>query len=124
MAEPTIQSINNSILALKKTVASLQNDVLSLQADQDIYATKSDLSTEVHELEESLTSVNSSLSSIETKLQKISLPTDTRYYLEESEITSFRNHYRQLRAMMAETEKSRVAMIRLMSRYNLTNSSL
>ena len=82
------------------------------------------MQTSLEDVNSSITDMNVIVNNLETKLQKISLPGNTRYYLDQSEITDFRNHFRQLRSMMSELEKSRQAFIRLSARYNLTNSSL
>lgn len=120
----TNESLYNSIEALKKTVNGLSERVVDLEEIQGIYVSQSSLQTSLEDMKASIASLNSAMKAVECKLQKISLPEGTRYYLEESEVTDFRNHFRQLRSMMSELEKSRQAFIRLASRYNLTNSNL
>lgn len=120
----TNESLYNSIESLRKTVNGLSERVFDLEEIQGIYVSQSSMQTSLEDMKSSITSLNSAMKAVECKLQKITLPEGTRYYLEESEVTDFRNHFRQLRSMMAELEKSRQAFIRLASRYNLTNSNL
>lgn len=119
----TNESLYNSIESLKKIVNGLSERVVDLEDIQGIYVSQSSLQTSLEDMNSSIAGLNTALKSVECKLQKITLPEGTRYYLEESEVTDFRNHFRQLRSMMAELEKSRQAFIRLASRYNLTNSN-
>jgi len=124
MADPTLQAIYNSQLTIKKAIASLENRMTTVEGRFSSYVSASDLSSEVSTLSDSISDLNAAITVMETKLQKILLPTDTRYYLETSEISNFRSHFRQLRAFMSEVDRTRQALIKLMARYNLTNSSL
>lgn len=120
----TPESLYNSIESVKKDVSSISTRVTKLESISGIYITNASLQTNLVELQRTIDDMETSILELETKMQKISLPTDTRYYLEESEITDFRNHFRQLRVMMSDVEKSRQAFIKLASRYNMTNSTL
>jgi len=120
----TEQTLYNSIESMKRVINGLSERVTSLEQIAGIYVTGSTLQTSLKDITDSITDMNKSISTIEDKLQRITLPSETRYYLQESEITDFRTHFRQLRAMMSELDKSRQAFIRLASRYNMTNSSL
>lgn len=120
----TPESLYNSIESVKKDVSSISTRVTKLESISGIYITNASLQTNLVNLQLAIDDMETSILELETKMQKISLPTDTRYYLEESEITDFRNHFRQLRVMMSDVEKSRQAFIKLASRYNMTNSTL
>ncbi|HLD91313.1 MAG TPA: hypothetical protein VI911_09910 [Patescibacteria group bacterium] len=120
----TSESLYNSIEQLKRTINGLATRISDLETTTGIYVTQSTMQTSLEDVNSSITDMNVIVNNLETKLQKISLPGNTRYYLDQSEITDFRNHFRQLRSMMSELEKSRQAFIRLSARYNLTNSSL
>jgi prefoldin subunit 5 len=120
----TNESLYNSIESLKRTVNGLSERIVDLEEIQGIYVSQSVLQTSLEDMKTSISSLNTSMKEIECKLQKITLPEGTRYYLAESEISDFRSHFRQLRSMMAELEKSRQAFIRLAARYNLTSSTL
>jgi predicted nucleic acid-binding Zn-ribbon protein len=124
MAEPTLTSLYNSYITLKKSVSGIESRVKVVEDKFAAYVSTSELNTESRRLEALIQDANDTIETIETKLQKIELPADTRYYLEEAEITDFRNHFRQLRVFFSEVENSRKAMIRLLARYNLTSSSL
>lgn len=124
MANVTLEGLYNQIESLKKVMAGVSDRTSALETISGIYITQASLQTSMRDMNDKLNSMNSSINDIEVKLQKISLPDNTRYYLEESEIVDFRTNFKQLRVMMTELEKSRQAMIRLMSRYNLSNSTL
>lgn len=124
MSEPTIQSLNNKITVMNSTLIGLLERIKILEINSAIFITSSELKSEITSLEDKVADINTSINTLETKLQRIILPADTRYYLKESEITDFRNHFRQLRAFMSEIDNTRTALIRLASRYNLTNSQL
>lgn len=124
MAEPTISSLNNAILNLRTQLLGIEARVEVIETESDLYITYADLRSANLDLVETMTTFSDAMSVVETKLQKIVLEDDTRLYLQESEITDFRNHFRQLRAFMSDMERTRQAFIRLAARYNLTNSSL
>ena len=120
----TLESLYNAIESLKKLVIANSSRITDLENNAGIYITQSSLQSSVSDLEQSIKNMNDTILGIENKLQKINLPEGTRFYLEESEVSDFRNHFRQSRSMMSELDKSRQAFIRLASRYNLTNSTL
>lgn len=120
----TLESLYNSIQTIKKSVNGIESRTADLEQISGIYITQAGLQSSLSTMQKSIDDMSTTIRDLECKLQKITLPDGTRYYLEESEITDFRNHFRQLRSMMSELDKSRQAFIRLASRYNLTNSSL
>lgn len=119
---PTIQSLDNDIKATQKQVNTLQDSLIKVIDKLTIYVTKAELASSISEIDQRISDFNTALTEVETKLQNILLPTDTRFFLQESEVTDFRNNFKILRAMMAELENTRKAFIKLASRYNLTNS--
>lgn len=120
----TTESLFNSIQSMLKTLDGYEQRISNLEKTSGIYISQSSLQSSVSEIQSSIDGINTNVTAIEAQLQKVTLPSDTRYYLEESEITDFRNHFRQLRSMMGELERSRQAFIRLAARYNMTNSIL
>lgn len=118
----TIESLSNSIQGIKKNLNGVESRVSDIEKKSNTYITQASLQSSIGEVNANVSSLNDTLSNLEVKLQKVSLPDSTRYYLEESEIADFRNHFRQLRTMMSELEKTRQSFIRLASRFNLTNS--
>ena len=122
--EATTLTLYNSLETVKKNLNGISQRVSDLEKMSGVYITQSSLQTSVEDINQSISDMNITIGSLENKLQKITLPEGTRFYLEESEVTDFRNHFRQLRSMMSELEKSRQAFIRLAARYNLTSSSL
>lgn len=144
MSTPTITSLDQSVKTLQTTVRSIQDQInqlsfshnvnptlksLQTQIDDineklDIRVTTAELQTAIGEYAQIINDFNSALADVEEKVKNILLPTDTRFYLEESEISDFRSNFRMLRALMTDLEKSRQAFIKLSARYNLTNSTI
>ena len=122
--EATTLTLYNSLETVKKNLNGISQRVSDLEKMSGVYITQSSLQTSVEDINQSISDMNITIGSLENKLQKITLPEGTRFYLEESEVTDFRNHFRQLRSMMSELEKSIQAFIRLAARYNITSYSL
>lgn len=120
----TLQSLENQVMSLGRAMAGLDSRISTIEKGQAIFVSKADLQVVADSLQNNIDALGRQVAAVETKLTMISLPDDTRYYLKDSEVTDFRNNFRQLRAMMIELEKTRQAFIKLASRYNLTNSSL
>ena len=120
----TVDTLYNQLQSQMNIINGLSGRITPLESNSGTYISYSSLQSSISELQSNIDSINNTITGIESQLNKITLPSDTRYYLEESEITDFRNHFRQLRAMMSDLEKSRQAFIRLSARYNMTNSSL
>ena len=118
------EALQNQINSLRARVSDSENIIKDIEDKQSIFVTKSDLFAEIRSIENLVNDINEALATIENKLAKVFLPADTRFFLEESEITDFRNNFRQLRALTADLEKSRQSFIKLASRFNLTNSQL
>tara|TARA_Y100000310_G_C20585002_1_gene764929 strand:+ start:319 stop:708 length:390 start_codon:yes stop_codon:yes gene_type:complete len=67
------------------------------------------------ELNVSIRSNSSRITKIEEKLSKISLPADTRFYLEESEVRDFRANFQKLTALMTDVENLYDTMVAYLS---------
>jgi predicted nucleic acid-binding Zn-ribbon protein len=111
-------------MTIKTQLTGLENRIQDMEDQLSVYVTSSDLQSYLNDINSTMNDYNDALSDLENRLAKVVLPTDTRYFLTESEITDFRDNFRKLRIMMSEVEKSRQSMIRLLSRYNLTASTL
>lgn len=120
----TLDSLSNGQLKITKDIETLYNKIASLEEGHQIFVSKAELADQLNQITLVMNDYNKVLSDVETKLSKIILPDNTRFYLESSEITQFRDNFRKLRLLMSELDKSREAFIRLASRYNLTNSKL
>ena len=123
MSEPTITALANAIIGIQNRLDGIEGRLTSLENGVNVYVTASDLETRAVSIENDVADAQSAISQIDEKMVRISLPPDTRYYLEESEITDFRSNFRKLRTFMSDVERSRQSMVRLLARYNLTNSS-
>lgn len=93
------------IMALETKVKGLQSQINTLNTKLQGKANTSDLrGTEV--IFKNLIKDNSSLiGDLEQKLAKVVLPENTRYYLEQGEVSQFQSNFNQLRAMMTSFRK-------------------
>lgn len=117
----TLESLDNSIRVMRKDIAGLESSIEDLEAQLTVYVTKADLTTAIAEVNDTITELTSAMATVEEKVANVLLPNDTRFYLKESEITDFRTNFKTLRALLADVEKTRQALIRLMAKYNLAN---
>jgi hypothetical protein len=90
---------------LKTLVDGISAQLYELKQNVNARPMRSDLSRSETILSAKIADNAALINEIEQKLSKISLPTDTRYYLEESEVGSFRSNFNKLLAMMASFEQ-------------------
>jgi len=86
------------ISSISKVIAELNQDVKSRPMI-------SDLNTMYRELSKLIKDNSTIVRDLETKLAKIILPDQTKYYLEEGEVSDFKSNFSRLNAMMAKFEK-------------------
>ncbi len=90
-----IQSIDTEIKALKRRVTDLEK--LLGQSISQSHLKSSESATRML-----INSNAQGIRDIEEKLAKITLPDDTRYYLEESEVQDFRSNFQKMTALMVD----------------------
>jgi len=90
-----IRAMDADIKALTKRVADLEN-ILGMSVSL------SHLKTSEEATKVLINSNAQNIRDIEEKLSKITLPDDTRYYLEESEVQDFRSNFQKLNALMVD----------------------
>lgn len=102
---PTIAQLEARIMALETKNRGLQAQINSLKSDLAAKSYTSDL-RRTEALVKDLIKDNSILiGDLEEKLAKVVLPENTRYYLEQGEVSQFQSNFNQLRAMMASFKK-------------------
>jgi len=92
-----MSKMQSDLDALTYQVSSLLYLAKRLVNDQQFY-------TSEKQLRDSISKVSQSVTKVENKLTTISLPGDTRYYLEKSEIDDFRTNFQKLIAMISDVE--------------------
>lgn len=100
-----IQNTTNKIKSLEKTIGAISNRLDNIDKVLNLTVNISDLLKSEVTLKELIKQTNESISKIEQKLSKVSLPDDTRYYLNQDEIANFRCTIQQLSAMMSSFEQ-------------------
>jgi len=118
----TNEQLEHMMVSMGSRLTAAENEIQGVLRNMQIVINRATLRTVLDQVEDKFKLMNESLRVIEAKLAKVLLPDDTRYYLQESEISNFRRNFRQLRMMMATFDRTRKALVELAARYNLTNS--
>lgn len=101
----TIEQLEIRLSNLEKKTQGIITSLERVLAELISKASSTDLGRLDAQLRELITANNSVISQMEQKLSKISLPEDTRHYLEGSEVQSFQSNFNQLKAMMIQFDK-------------------
>ncbi len=105
MATKSNEQLTIELQQLKTQVITIQSMLAELKQDVNSRTRLSDLSRMSQDLDDQIKGNSELISNIEQKLAKISLPDDTRYYLEETEVADFRSNFNKLLAMMASFDQ-------------------
>ncbi len=105
MSAKTNEQLTLELQQLRTTVTGLQVSVAELTQNTNSRVMMSDLVRSETNLDNKIKDLAELISKIEQKLAKISLPDDTRYYLEESEVADFRSNFNKLLAMLTSFEQ-------------------
>jgi len=105
MAAKTNEQLTLELQQLRTVVTGLQLSVAELTQNTNSRVMMSDLARSETNLNNKIKDLGEMIVKIEEKLAKISVPDDTRYYLEESEIADFRSNFNKLLAMLASYEQ-------------------
>lgn len=95
-----VEKVNN----LSSKIDSVVKALNIMQKDINSRVRLSDLSSTETEFKSVLNSQGTTIVDIEKKLSKITLPEETRYYLTETEVGSFKSDFSKLKAMLAKFE--------------------
>lgn len=104
-------TLNNRINSVESQIRGLM--VLQKNLEQAVVSKPnlSDLKKSEDNLRSSMNKMSDDISALERRLSKVLLPSETRYYLEEKEVESFRSNFSQLRAMIAKFEQQYNALV-------------
>lgn len=101
----TTQQLEAKIMTLETKVKGLQSQINTLNTKLLARSTTSDLRRTETIIKELIRDNAKLIGDLEEKLAKIILPENTRYYLEQGEVSQFQSNFNQLRAMMASFKK-------------------
>jgi len=105
MSAKTNEQLNIELQLLKTQVAALQSVIAELKQDVNSRVRLSDLSRAIQDTNSRIKDASTIISNMEQKLAKISLPNNSRYYLESTEVSDFRSNFNKLLAMMSSFDQ-------------------
>lgn len=108
---------------INETIKSLEDKNKKLEATLSICVRKADLATESTRLKTSINNIAASVTDIDDKLKKVNLPSDTKYYLDETELKDIRNKIRQFNALMIRMEELEQSVIKTLNKYAFSTST-
>lgn len=97
--------MNNRMIKLETAAKAQSERITLLEHELGKYATQGQLKTSEANTKNIINSNSQLINDLEQKLLTIAIPSDTRYYLSNTEIEDFRNNYRKLIAMGADAER-------------------
>jgi methyl-accepting chemotaxis protein len=96
----TTEQIEGRLNSIDQKIKGITILIDRLNTNVEGRANITDLNRSIEELRELIRSNATLLSSFEEKLSKIVLPEDTRYYLDQGEVSSFQSNFNTLKAML------------------------
>jgi len=104
-------AMENKVKNIEKDIKGMKSAIINLQKAFGSCMTSSDLNLSESRTRQLVNENNTSISTLEQKLTMINLPEDTRYYLEQSEVESFRGNFQKMMSMMSDMEKMYDALV-------------
>jgi septal ring factor EnvC (AmiA/AmiB activator) len=101
----TIDQLEVKVKNLETKIQGLSTIVNKLNTDLLLKSNATDLNRIRAELYELINDNSELISKIDEQLAKVILPEDTRYYLEESEVSDFQSNFNKLKAMMIQFDR-------------------
>lgn len=101
----TNSQIQTKVNVLERNIADIQNSLKLISDNVDSKIHLSEIGRLRKELKTLIDSNSNLIVDIEQRLAKIKLPDETKYYLEEGEVESFKNNFSQLKAMLSRFER-------------------
>lgn len=101
----TDNQIQIKLNRLEKAIANIDNNMSTMQDDINSRLHLSELQISTNELRSLINDNSELIVDLQTRLSKVLLPDETRYYLEEGDVESFKTNFSQMKAMMARFER-------------------
>lgn len=109
--------LNSIDIKIKGLILQLDRISAELNGKSNI----TDFNRTIREIEELIKSNAIVIQALEEKLSKVLLPKETRFYLEEGEVSNFQSNFNTLKAMMTKLDKLYKNLIAYQA--NLTSGS-
>ncbi len=119
----TNTEIENRLIKVETAMSALVNRMDELSNKLAMYATHGQLSRSEANTKNIINDNSILINNLQQKLLTISIPDDTKYYLSNTEIESFRNNYKKLIAMMSDSERLYQALIAYTAQVTTANAS-
>jgi len=104
---------------LSSNVNALSKEITDLKENINGRTTLADLSRSEANIRSELKVVSTLVNKMEEKLSQVVLPADTRYYLDEADVSSFRSNFAKLLAMISDFE----ALYKNLVAYSISSNS-
>lgn len=111
--------ISNQLEAIRTDIKRLQTQAKTLENLYGACVTLSDLGLSENRTKQLIADNSEQITKNQEKLSLVSLPEDTRYYLEESEIEDFRSNFQKLVAMMTDVQNLYDSMVAYVSNISM-----
>lgn len=105
MAIKTNAQLTEELKLVSQKIDTLQTTINQLIQNVNSRPKLSDLSRVEALLQESIGNNSELINDLDRKLATVILPEDTQYYLEQTEVATFRSNFSKLLAMIAKFEK-------------------
>jgi len=115
--------IIRKLSTLETRIKTSENKIRLIEGTLSICVRKSDLQIESSRLGTDIKNMSSVVTELETKLNKVYLPEDTKYYLDEDELRDLRNKIRQLNAILIRMSSLESTIVQTLNRLEAENNS-
>jgi len=105
MAQTTYDAVIERCNALERQVNGLALLITDIKNQTNSKVGLADMSNSEITLKALISDQGQLINNIEEKLATVIIPDETRYYLEESEVSDFRSNFNKLMAMMASFQE-------------------
>lgn len=102
VTQTQLNTVNNKLEQIEKSLAGIMSILSQMQEDINSRVKLSDVSSIQQEIEAKVRTNAQDISSLQLKLAKVLLPEETRFYLDEGEVSDYQSNFAKLRAMMAK----------------------
>jgi len=111
MTDTAYNGLLERVNSISKLVSGMQLQIQELQKSVDNRTRISDLRYSENNIMTHVNALKTLTTNLEQRMATIKLPEETRYYLEQSEVDSFRSNFSKLMAMMSEFERLYTSLV-------------
>jgi len=103
--DKTNSSIVSMLNSIRTEVTTIESSIVALSNKINSAARNDELKTSEKLTRQMIVNQGKLINRMEEKLAMVSLPSDTKHYLEQQEISDFRSTFNKLKAMMVQIEQ-------------------